>query len=555
MLQQIKQTSEDQTKEQTLLFALSEIIERFQIKSLERELSVINNFTTDERFIDVVVLGQFKAGKSSFINSVLGENILPTGVIPVTSIITRLKFGMQRTAFVKFLDNSVKEIKIEEIENYTTEMLNPVNEKGVALVDIFTDQLMLLRNIRIIDTPGIGSVVKHNSEITKQWFPEIGLALLAISAERPLSEEDINLMKDIQKHAAQTHIILTKSDLFTAAQLQQIIDYANKSLSTENLRNSNLIPYSTIKDAEQRRKVVMEKIFLPLRENFTSSFDQIFKHKVSTLAASCLSYLHMGLAFSSKEERERKLLKSAIISEQLRFDFVNQELNFLTTALINENREKVAVILMPFLRAISKKLLDDFDINFNEWQLNLYKLSRRFESWIENKLGASIRECYRQAELPLDDYLKSIQQHFYLFMFSFKERLQHNVQNVLGVQMKPIVLGVDNRKINRPDISVSYSFDIQLDLAWFLIPMFIFKPIFKRYFRNKIPYEVEKNLHRLISDIAENINKVIEQNKKDVNQFIVGELTTIESLLDNKRNESIKFKETMDELEKLQSGT
>ena len=70
-----------------------EIEERFQIVSLNRQIKACENLLKQNQPIDVAILGQFKAGKSSFLNSLIGKEILPVGAVPVPTIITRLQYG------------------------------------------------------------------------------------------------------------------------------------------------------------------------------------------------------------------------------------------------------------------------------------------------------------------------------------------------------------------------------------------------------------------------------------------------------------------------------
>lgn len=465
----------DESNLRNLLLTFSEITGMLKAASLDRELAIIQRYITCDKFIDVVVLGQFKAGKSSFINSLLGTNLLPIGVIPVTSIITRIQYGQQNTAFVEFKDSAREEIRIENINRFITEELNPSNEKKVALVDVYTNNLTPFPNLRIVDTPGIGSFNKQNSEVTQNWYPEIGLALVAISAERPFAEEDFNLLNEIKRHSAGVYIILTKTDLYNENQLNQLKEYVQKSLINSNLNNYEIIPYSTYKKTEEMQHNVIEKILVPLNKDFESNYRRIWDHKIKALGESCISYLQVGMKVCKKNEKDKQQLANIIIDEQLKFTFIEKQLNILTETLKAKNREIITEILMPFLPYVQNNILNEFEIDFDSWNLNLYKLSREFESWIEGKLKEQLMMCFEQAALSLGKYLENLLQHYSLLISSFKERLQQNIRNSLGIELTPTVLKIENARIKHPDISVSYSFDIQLDLIWFVFPMSIFK--------------------------------------------------------------------------------
>jgi GTPase Era involved in 16S rRNA processing len=539
---------------------LKETINTFRIESLRRELNILENYLSENgsttKYIDVAILGQFKAGKSSLINDLLDENILPTGVIPVTSIVTRLQYSDEKNAIVHFLDGRILKTDLAEVKNFITELNNPKNVKQVEIVDIYLPQLYKFQTIRLIDTPGIGSFFKHNSDMTMKWLPEVGLALIAISVERPLGEEDLLLLKVVQRHAVNTQIILTKSDLISSEQIKQVKDYILDSLKNEGLSqfsgsNNLIFTYSIRKDIEQNRKRLIENIFYPLEENHLHYFEKIIRHKKDALLQSCLSYLRIGLESASKTESERKNLKDLIISEQLKFQTVKNELNIISDSLINKNRDVVEDVVMLYLMEYTQRLVNDYQEEYDKWHGNLYKVSREFESWLENKLKEILIECGEKAIIRLNDYLRKIQDHYSNFASSFSERLNHNVEKVLGVKLDNIELQLEVEKIDQPDTLVSSSFDIHIDLIWFLFPMFIFKKIFRKFFMNKIPYEVEKNLSRLTSDIAENIRKEIDWNKQLVTQYIQNELLSIENIINNQKHESSYFVRAIEEMEAL----
>jgi predicted GTPase len=549
---------------------IKEVINTFRIESLKQELSILERYPKANKYIDVVVLGQFKAGKSSLINSLAGENILPVGVIPVTSIVTRLQFAAQRSARVIFSDDTYKDIRDNEIADFVTELKNPKNIKNVKLVDVFLPQLSKFKNIRLIDTPGLGSYFKHNSQTTMQWLPEIGLALMAISAERPLSEDDLLLLKNISRYAAETKIIITKADLISQHQLDEITEYIKRTLISEDIpafsqdndaqltakkTGLEILCYSTMLNTKRNRKQLIEKIFDPLKEDFIYNYKKIFSYKIKSLIQSCLSYLNIGLQSVTKSEAEKEVLKEAIIDEHLKYQIIKNELDIISTAYVNKNREAVSQIVMAGKNSITGSLEIDFQEKFDSWRGNLYKLSRQFEAWLQNSLREILQDYSQKAIMQLYPYMHDIQNHFNLFLSSFEERLKRNVENVLGLELNTITLKAEIEKIRQPDISISYSFDIHVDLLWFLIPMPFFRKIFKKFFRKKISFEVYKNLNRLTSDITENISREIERNRQEVINYVRNELSTIENVIKNKKDEPANFRKAIEEIAALSAGS
>ena len=111
-----------------------------------------------DNVFNLVVLGQFKRGKTSLINALLGAEILPTAVVPLTSIATILKYGETLNINVYFNDGRVTEIEPATLTQYVTEKGNPRNEKDVQEVIITYPSSYLKDGVRLIDTPGVGSV-------------------------------------------------------------------------------------------------------------------------------------------------------------------------------------------------------------------------------------------------------------------------------------------------------------------------------------------------------------------------------------------------------------
>jgi hypothetical protein len=82
------------------------------------------------------VIGEFKRGKTTLINTLLGAEVLPTGVLPVTAIPSLVRFGTQPRATISFLDGLAVEVTVDELPAYLTEQGNPANTKGVREASI-----------------------------------------------------------------------------------------------------------------------------------------------------------------------------------------------------------------------------------------------------------------------------------------------------------------------------------------------------------------------------------------------------------------------------------
>ena len=85
-------------------------------------------------------------------------------------------------------------ISLEELGAYISEAENPSNSKDVDVVDIELPALEEYPGLRLVDTPGMGSIYRYHKDVAENWLPEVGAAILAISSDRPLSEHDLQLI-------------------------------------------------------------------------------------------------------------------------------------------------------------------------------------------------------------------------------------------------------------------------------------------------------------------------------------------------------------------------
>lgn len=180
---------------------------------------------------NLVVLGQFKRGKTSLINALLGASILPVGVVPLTSIPTVLTYGEALRSKVYLNDGQVLEVRPENLAEYITEKGNPRNVKTVshALVTYPSDYLK--DGVRIIDTPGVGSVYQHNTDVAYQYLPKSDAALFLLSVDQPLSQAELDFLKEIRQYSNKIFFVLNKVDYFSESDISESVAFSGEVLS------------------------------------------------------------------------------------------------------------------------------------------------------------------------------------------------------------------------------------------------------------------------------------------------------------------------------------
>ena len=172
--------------------------------------------------LNLVVVGQFKRGKTCLINALMGVDLLPTAVVPLTSIVTVLTYGEAMHIEVAFQDGEVRAIDPQNLVDYVTEPGNPKNLKNVKEVLVRYPSPYLKDGVRLVDTPGVGSVYLHNTDIAYQYLPNSDAALFLLSVDQPVSQAELDFLKDVQQYSDKIFFLLNKIDYFTSHGNQRI---------------------------------------------------------------------------------------------------------------------------------------------------------------------------------------------------------------------------------------------------------------------------------------------------------------------------------------------
>jgi GTPase SAR1 family protein len=179
---------------------------------------------------NLVVCGEFKRGKSSLINALLGAEVLPTAVVPLTSVVTLLVHAETPAVDVVFDSGERRTVTLDRLPDYVTERGNPGNAKGVREVAVAWPAPWLAGGIRLADTPGIGSIHQHNTDITRAYLPEADAVIFVASVDQPLSRNELDFLAEIRGHAGKVFCLLNKIDHLTESELAESTAFATQVL-------------------------------------------------------------------------------------------------------------------------------------------------------------------------------------------------------------------------------------------------------------------------------------------------------------------------------------
>ena len=217
-----------------------------------KKLSGLKDRLMDGRF-HLAVLGQFKRGKSTLLNALISEPILPVSVIPLTSVPTFIHFGSASMIRVRYGDNrGVEELsgastsdRTDFLVKYVTEEGNPKNKLGVTEVEVVLPASILSKGVVLIDTPGIGSTYRHNTQATLNFLQQCDAALFLISADPPITDVELDFLRQVRQKIPRLFFILNKVDYLNAKECDQVLSFFREILA-EHLDIEKDIPVFSI---------------------------------------------------------------------------------------------------------------------------------------------------------------------------------------------------------------------------------------------------------------------------------------------------------------------
>lgn len=183
--------------------------------------------------VSVLICGEFKRGKSSFINAFLGEEICPTDPGIATSVVSIIKYGSSRK--VTRLYGDVKNLKSEvvsfdDIEKYAKGSSMEVDNTIMLIIELPSEKLK--NGLVLMDTPGVGGLDSRHLFLTLYVMPKADVTFFVVDAGEPLSSTELEFYKDkILQYAPTAKIILNKSDLKSKGELSQLIVDTKKKIT------------------------------------------------------------------------------------------------------------------------------------------------------------------------------------------------------------------------------------------------------------------------------------------------------------------------------------
>lgn len=535
---------------QAALQLAEEIAGKYQLDSIRPLLRSCLNFSATEE-ITIAVLGRFKAGKSSFLNHLLGRDVLPVGVVPVTAIITEIAYGPLEIAEVHYSDGRVERVSPTEIRTYISEAENPENVKRIDRLAVDLPELERFRGLRFVDTPGLESALAHNTETSMEWLPNAALALVAISVDPPLSQRDLDLIQALYASTPSVSVLLTKTDLLSDRERGEVIAYIEAQLKRRLDRAPRVFPYSIRPGYESFRAELESALIDETLRNRATKRNTILAHKTATLVIECEAYLELAYRSAQVRESDRAALRAFVSVERKAVIDEKSELRLTVQHAAAGARTEVLRHLEERQHEIEKRLVADLRFEFPKWSVSLRAALDGFEMWGASCLTAELSVLSSKHRRELAEPVLTVRRRIQRALQAFRDRLSFQTEKVFGIPLRTSEVEITAEEPRHPDVRVGRVFDRNWELLSPVAPMPLLRRIILRHFERKIPFIVYANISRLATQWDEAIAAAMFRMQKEAESRLDDLISTVERLIASTSMDVLEMRADLDRIRQV----
>ena len=193
----------------------------------------------DQEQFHLVILGEFNHGKTTFVNALLGADVLPTGITPTTAAINHVVWAEGPCARVQLTNGNMVKISPEALADWVT--VSGEQVEGVAYVELGYPFDLLRENITLVDTPGVNDLNEQRADVTYGYIPRADAVLFLLDAGQALKDSEREFLASHVLEGSRDRLmfILGKIDLLSEKERDAVISYVRDGLE-------KLVPNPTV---------------------------------------------------------------------------------------------------------------------------------------------------------------------------------------------------------------------------------------------------------------------------------------------------------------------
>lgn len=467
------------------------------------------------RELVISVIGQFKRGKTSFINAVLEAAVLPVGIIPVTSVATKIQYG-EALAEVHFKTGDHQIVALDQLVGYIAEQQNPNNQKGVSFVNLFLPDDFLRAGITLVDTPGVGSIHQNNTDEAYAFMRDSDAIIFMLSVDSPINEIEREFLIEARNYAAKFYFAINKIDTISPSDLEAYLGYCHDILC--EIMAVEAIELFAI---SAKTKVGIDALFIKIAEDIRVSADWIIMNSVQIkfreVLRVALSHLELyrrayGMPLKNLEEKRSELEEKLSSLDQITRDSTFYLLRHIDE-LLEQIRSELQDGSAGIRDVLSAEMAAVYEKNRNAKPKELEKM---LMALLENQLTAHLNELSERGLASLSSGYEHLAEILNQKIDDLKAFLVKVVAELFGIsyQVDTMAHTLSSRddfyvKVNQKP--AAFLLDMN-DLVYLLPRGYANKKIYARY-QNKMQTDVEHNINNMIYNYQYKIRESVREFK------------------------------------------
>lgn len=509
--------------------------DRFRLQELSSRLA-------ENRF-HLAVLGQFKRGKSTLLNALIGEPLLPASVVPLTAVPTFIFHDSMlkiRIIHPKGIDPEIftatqSDELTKVLFRFVTESGNPNNKLNVASAELYYPADLLRHGVVLIDTPGIGSTFRHNTEVTLNFLSQCDAAFFVMSADPPLTEVEVEFLKEVSRKVSHIFFILNKVDYLNSAERQSVLSFLKKVLK-EQVGIEDPEPIFSISarlglearqtnDLQLWQKSGMAALEKHLIDFSVSDKANVLKTAVANKAADSLQgvLMRLELTMRSLQLPLKDLDERRLLFEQKLVETEQQRL--ITQDLLAGDHKRILVLLEDQAEQLRRRAIKQFNQVVESTLASAIKktsvddmvqtaLSEAIPSFFERELGDMSRTFEHRVSEILEPYRQRAD--------ALVESIQRGAAEIFEVTYKPLN-GSNSFTFDRKPSWVTHRWRTKISPFEFhfigrLLPMTIRRKQMLLRLHDQIEAVVIHNVESLRWTTIQNLNQTVSRFKRNLDE-------------------------------------
>jgi len=227
--------SEHKQSVRAVLTRVAEVAKAAGLASTDRDIRETRLPKLDEERFSIVVLGEFNHGKSTFINALLGEAILPVGITPTTAVLAHIKHGKKLQAHAVLESGKRKAIEAAKLAEWLTVEGDAARKKEepLAFIEITHPSPFLQDNVTIVDTPGVNDINDQRAEITYGYVPRADAVIFLLDAGQILTASERQFLEERILRSSRDRLVFVvpKADVLEPQDLEKALSFARRNLA------------------------------------------------------------------------------------------------------------------------------------------------------------------------------------------------------------------------------------------------------------------------------------------------------------------------------------